>query len=103
VRLGADASAYGRAEKAPGTGLARVPVELFEQLAAGAMIQSIADFAREQGRAPDLSRTNEPNEQEPPAAPLNPLARRVNLHVLLAVAVFAALVTVAWLMRRRVR
>jgi hypothetical protein len=103
VRLGADASAYGRAEKAPGTGLARVPVELFEQLAAGAMIQSVADFAREQGRAPDLSRTSEPNEQKPPAAPLNPLARRVNLHVLLTVAVFAALVTVAWLMRRRVR
>jgi hypothetical protein len=103
VRLGADASAYGRAEKAPGTGLARLPVEFFEQLAAGAPIESVADFAREQGRVPDLSRTSEPNEQKPPAAPLNPLARRVNLHVLLAVAMFAALLAIAWLMRRGIR
>jgi hypothetical protein len=44
VRLGADTSAYGRAEKAPGTGLARVPAELFEELAAGARIESVADF-----------------------------------------------------------
>jgi hypothetical protein len=103
VRLGADASAYGRAEKAPGTGLARVPVEFFEQLAAGATIESVADFAREPGRAPGLSRTSEPNEQKAAAAPLSPPARRVTLHVLLAIAVFVALATVAWLMRRRVR
>jgi len=103
VRWGADASAYGRAEKAPGTGLARVPLGLFEQLAAGARIQSVADFAREQGRAPDLSRTSEPNEHKPPAAPQKPLARHVDFYVLLAGALFAALITVAWLMRRRDR
>ena len=103
VRLGADASAYGRAEKAPGTGLARVPVEFFERLAAGAMIQSVADFAHEQNPAPAPSRTREPNEPKPPAAPMNPLTRRANFHVLLAVAVFVALVTVACLMRRRGR
>ena len=103
VRWGADASAYGRAEKAPGTGLARVPLELFEQLAAGAKVQSVADFAREQGRAQGLSRTSEPNEHKLPATPQKPLARRVNPHVLLAVATCAALITVAWLMRRKGR
>ena len=103
VRWGADASAYGRAEKAPGTGLARVPLELFKQLAAGGKIESVADFAREQDRAPDLSPTREPNEHKPPAAPQKPLARHVDFYVLLAVAMFAALTIVAWLMRRRDR
>jgi len=69
VRLGADASAYGRAEKAPGTGLARVPVELFEQLAAGTKIESVAAFERIQGRTRNSSRTREPNELKQPAAP----------------------------------
>jgi hypothetical protein len=102
VRWGADASAYGRAEKAPGTGLARVPLELFEQLATGGKIQSVADFAREQGRAPDLNRTSESNEHKQPAAPQKPIAWRVNGHVLF-ITMFAALITVAWLIRRRSR
>jgi hypothetical protein len=102
VRFGADASAYGRAEKAPGTGLARVPVELFEQLAAGARIESVADFERTQARAVNASRTGEPNGLKPPAH-LDARAGRSDLRVLLAVAVFAALVTVAWLIRRRPR
>ena len=101
VRLGADASAYGRAEKAPGTGLARVPVELFEQLAAGTRIESVADFERIQGRTRNSSRTREPNELKQPAAPLNPRAGPSNLRVLLFVTLLAALTAVAWLARRR--
>jgi hypothetical protein len=103
VRLGADASAYGRAEKAPGTGLARVPVELFEQLAAGARIESVADFERTKTHARNSSRTSEPNALKQPAAAMNPRAGASNLRILLALALLAALVTVAWLMRRRVR
>jgi hypothetical protein len=103
VRLGADASAYERAEKAPGTGLARVPVELIEQLAAGSTIESLADFERAQGRARNSSRASELNELKQPAARLNPRAGRSNLRVLLAVALLVALVTCAWLTRRRAR
>jgi len=103
VRLGADASAYGRAEKAPGTGLARVPVELFEQLAAGARIESVADFARTQARTHNSSRSSEPNEVKQPAAPMSPRAGASKLPILLACALLAALLAVAWLMRGRVR
>ena len=103
VRLGADASAYGRAEKAPGTGLARVPVELFEQLAAGARVESVADFARTQAREPNASRVSKTSELEQPAAGLTAPPARSYLRVLLGAAAHAALVTVAWLMRRRTR
>jgi hypothetical protein len=101
LRLGADASAYGRAEKAPGTGLARVPVELFEQLAAGARIASLADFERVQARTHNSSHTREPNELQQPAAPFSRHGGRGNLRRLLGLAALAALVAVAWLMRRR--
>jgi len=103
VRLGADAAAYGRAEKAPGTGLARVPVELFEQLAAGARIESVTDFERMQAGTRTATGTGEPAEPEQPAAAMNPRDGRSNLRVLLALAVLAAVLVVAWLMRRRVR
>jgi hypothetical protein len=103
VRFGADASAYGRAEKAPGTGLTRVPVELFEQLAAGAKIESVADFERTPEQPGNSSHPGEPNEPKQPAAPLTVRTARSDLPVLLAVAVLAALATVVWLMRRRVR
>lgn len=103
VRFGADASAYGRAEKAPGTGLTRVPVELFEQLAAGAKIESVADFERTQDRPGNSSRPREPNRPKQPTAPLQVRMPRSDLPVLLAVAVLVTLVTVVWLMRRRVR
>ena len=103
VRLGADASAYGRAEKAPGTGLARVPVELFEQLSAGARIESVADFQRTQAQEPNSSRVSKTSELEQPAAGLTAPPARSYLRVLLGAAALAALVTVAWLMRRRTR
>jgi hypothetical protein len=103
VRMGADASAYGRAEKAPGTGLARVPVELFEQLAAGARIESVADFERTQAHARNSSRSSEPNALKQPAAPMNPRAGASNLRIPLSVALLAALLIVAWLMHHRVR
>jgi hypothetical protein len=103
VRLGADASAYGRAEKAPGTGLARVPVELFEQLAAGDRIESVADFERTQAGARSASRSGESNALKEPAAPMNPRAGAPNLRILLAVTALAALLAAAWVMRRRVR
>jgi hypothetical protein len=103
VRLGADASAYGRAEKAPGTGLARVPVELFEQLAAGGRIGSVADFERTQSRARNSSGASELNELKQPVAPRNPPAVRSTLRGLLAVALLASLVTGAWLTHRRAR
>jgi hypothetical protein len=79
-----------------------VPVELFEQLAAGARIESVADFARTQARAHNSSRSSEPNEVKQPAAPMNPRAGPSKLHIL-AFALLAALLAVAWLMRRRVR
>jgi hypothetical protein len=103
VRFGADASAYGRAEKAPGTGLARVPVELFDQLAAGARIESVAEFERTQNRTRGSSGNSEPNELKDLAARLNPRPSRSNSRVVLAVAVLAALGVAAWLTRRRVR
>jgi hypothetical protein len=103
VRLGADASAYGRAEKAPGTGLARVPVELFAQLAAGARIENVADFDRRQVPARNSSRSAEPNERRPPAATLSLHAGRSNLRIILAAAAPAALILLTWLMRRRIR
>ena len=102
VRLGADASAYGRAEKAPGTGLARVPLELFAQLAAGGRIKSVADFERTQVAARDSRRNREPIK--PPAATLGPRAGRSSLRVIVAaVAGLAGLIIVIRLMRRRMR
>ena len=103
VRLGADASAYGRAEKAPGTGLARVPVELFEQLAAGATTENVADFAHAQLRARNSSRANEPNPLPRPPGDVETRSEHSQLHVLLAIAVLAALSAAAWLMLRRTR
>jgi hypothetical protein len=103
VRLGADASAYGRAEKAPGTGLARVPVELFAQLAAGARIESVADFERTQAGARNSNPRPAPNERRPPAATVKLRAGRSNIRVILAAAALAALIIVTWLMRRRMR
>src|SRR5215472_3191671 len=103
VRLGADASAYGRAEKAPGTGLARVPVELFEQLAAGARIESVADFERTHAGARNSSSSGERNEPQQPASPMTPRGGASNLRILAALAVLAALFAVARLMRRRDR
>jgi hypothetical protein len=103
VRLGADASAYGRAEKAPGTGLARVPVELFEQLAAGAVIDSMADFERTQARERNSSHTSQADELKPAAgASEMGHAGRTSVRVAVAVAVLAALATVAWLGCRRI-
>jgi hypothetical protein len=101
VRLGADASAYGRAEKAPGTGLARVPVELFAQLAAGTTIESVADFEHAQARAPNSSRASGPNELKQPLASLETPPGRSHRLVLLAVAILAALGAAALFMRRR--
>jgi hypothetical protein len=103
VRLGADASAYGRAEKAPGTGLARVPVELFEQLAAGDRIESVADFERTQAVARNATRGHESTAPKEPAAPVNPRAGAPNLRILLALTALAALLAAAWVRRRRVR
>ena len=102
-QLRADASAYGRAEKAPGTGLARVPVQLFEQLAAGGRIESVADFERTQAEARNTSRGRESNALKEPVAPTNPRAGAPNLRILLAVTALAALLVAAWVMRRRVR
>jgi hypothetical protein len=79
VRLGADAAGYGRAEKAPGTGLARVPVELFEQLAAGARIVSLADFERMQAATRTAIGGGEPGELKQPAAAMNAGDGRSNL------------------------
>jgi len=100
VRLGADASAYGRAEEAPGTGLARVPVELFEQLAAGDRIESVADFERTHAGARNSSWSGERSEPQQPASPKDPRARASNLRIFAALAVLAALFAVARLMRR---
>jgi hypothetical protein len=103
VRLGADASAYGRAEKAPGTGLARVPVELFEQLAAGDRIESVVDFERMRTGVRNASGSGESKALKEPAAPMSPRAGAPNLRILLAVSALAALLAAAWVMRRRVR
>lgn len=100
VRLGADASAYGRAEKAPGTGLARVPVELFAQLAAGAGVEAMADFEHAPAHR-SASRASAPNELKEPLAALEPRPGRSHLLVLLAVSILAALGAAAWFMRRR--
>jgi hypothetical protein len=100
VRLGADASAYGRAEKAPGTGLARVPVELFAQLAAGTTMESVADFEHARVRADNPGRASGPNELKRPLAALETRPGRSHLLVALAVAILAALGAAAWLMRR---
>jgi hypothetical protein len=103
VRLGADAAAYGRAEKAPGTGLARVPVELFEQLAEGARIESLADFERMQAATRTAIGSGKPGELKQPAAAVDARGGRASLRVLLALAVLVAVLAVAWSMRRRVR
>jgi len=102
VRLGADASAYGRAEKAPGTGLARVPVELFERLAAGTAVETAAGFEHAQARARNSSRASELNQLPQPPGNLHGPGR-AHLHLLLAIAVLAALGAAGWLMRRRTR
>jgi hypothetical protein len=103
VRLGADASAYGRAEKAPGTGLSRIPVELFEQLAAGAKFESVADFQQAQLQPPQLNRGPKRHEQVAPAASSPQHTGRANLHAMLVLVVLAALFGAVWLMRRGAR
>jgi hypothetical protein len=100
VRLGADAAAYGRAEKAPGTGLARVPVELFAQLAAGARIESLADFERMPAGVRSATGSGEPGELKEPAAAVNARGGRSSLRVLLALAVLVAVLAVAAWVRR---
>jgi hypothetical protein len=97
VRLGADASAYGRAEKAPGTGLSRVPVELFEQLAAGARIESVAEFEHAQIHPAQLSRARDRQAHTQPPAP-SAHTGRSNIRIFLVV-VLAALFGAVWLMR----
>lgn len=103
VRLGADASANGRGEKAPGTGLARVPVELFEQLAAGTTTESAADLEQAPAHARSSSAASELDELKQPSAPLKPRAGPSDIRMLLAVALLASLVTGACLTRRRGR
>ena len=100
VRLGADASAYGRAEKAPGTALARIPVELFEELAAGAKVESVTEFER-QTRGAQPGRSSAPTEHMPLPTSSEPSTRRSNFSVLLPITVLVVLVALVWLMRRR--
>jgi hypothetical protein len=102
VRLGADASAYSSREKAPGILLARVPLELFEQLAGGATFESVAEFERAHTRvaAPTVSAPGYRARASTPIPVSKPSRWRLN--VLLAAAVLALLVaSLAHLLSRK--
>ena len=102
VRLGTDASAYSRAEKAPGTGLARIPLELFERLAAGPGAEAIADPHTREGlpTSDGASRAKQiaNRQSSPPAAPL-----RSNAHVAVPIVLMTIFIALGWLLRRRRR
>jgi len=103
VRLGADASAFGRAEKAPGTGLARVPAELFEHLASGAAPEGpvAAGATQPQQRGGGAPVREQNTGREPSAKAAGLLKSRVLIFAALAIAVLALVLT--RLRRRRTR
>jgi hypothetical protein len=104
VRLGADASAYTSRERAPGILLARVPVELFEQLAMGGQFDSVAEFERIQSTQSGSSPAPSLNNATQAAL----VGRRTSgIPILswglwIAAAVIAVL-GIAWLARQRLR
>jgi len=103
VRLGADASAYGSREKAPGILLARVPLELFERLASGATFESVAEF--EHPRAHEAApAADAPKYRAPASTPLavsKPSRWRSNLLLAAAVLALLAAASLTHLLSRR--
>jgi hypothetical protein len=104
VRLGADASAYTSREKAPGVLLARVPVELFEQLAMGGEFESVAEFERTRSSQSGASPPPPPNNVTQTAwvGSRSSGSSTVNRGLWIAAAALAVL-GLAWLARQRLR
>ena len=102
VRLGVDAEAYSNREKAPGTLLARIPLELIVRLARGDHFDDLAEFAALPPDRPPEPAVRQVAALAPPPAVSAP-ARPSAIGWLEWLAVACGVVTLGMLIWRRAR